>query len=63
VVNAENGKRGEGATFDFSKALGNLESLAPGAQTSPVILKLQFTDPAEVAPIRYKLEGMVEGEK
>jgi len=63
VVNAENGKRGEGATFDFSKALGNLEALAPGAQTSPVVLKLQFTDPSEVAPIRYRIEGMVEGSK
>ena len=40
VVNAANGKNGEGAIFDFSGALGNLESLEPGALTGPVVLKL-----------------------
>ncbi|HEY7114356.1 MAG TPA: sialidase family protein [Thermoanaerobaculia bacterium] len=63
VVNSPNGKRGEGAVFDFSSALGNLESLAPGAQTGPVVIKIQFTDPSEVPAIRYRLEGMVEGDK
>ena len=60
VVNAPNGKRGEGAVFDFGGALGNLESLAPGAQTGPMVLKLEFTDPAEIPAIRYRIEGMVE---
>ena len=63
VVNAPNGKRGEGAVFDFSSALGNLESLAPGAQTGPVVIKFQFTDPSEVPAIRYRVEGMVEEDK
>ncbi|MGH9368401.1 MAG: sialidase family protein [Thermoanaerobaculia bacterium] len=60
VVNSPNGKRGEGALFDFSSALGNLESLSPGAQTGPVVVKFQFTDPTEVPAIRYRVEGMVE---
>ena len=36
--------------------------LTPGAQTGPVVLKLEFTDPTEVPAIRYRLEGMVEEE-
>ena len=63
VSNAPNGKRGEGAVFDFSKALGSLDALAPGGQTAPVVLKFQFTDPSEVPAIRYRLEGMVEDVK
>jgi len=63
VVNSPNGKRGEGAVFDFSSALGSLDSLAPGAQTGPIVIKFQFTDPSEVPAIRYRVEGMVEGEK
>jgi hypothetical protein len=60
VVNAVNGKTREGALFDFSSALGSHESLEPGAQTGPVVLKFKFEDPAEVPPIRYKIQGMVE---
>ena len=60
VVNAANGKNGEGATFDFSGALGNLESLEPGALTGPVVLKFRFEDPTLPQPIRLKVEGMVE---
>ena len=60
VVNAANGKNGEGAIFDFSRALGNLESLEPGALTGPVVLKFRFEDPTLPQPIRLKVEGMVE---
>ena len=60
VVNAANGKNGEGAIFDFSGALGNLESLEPGALTGPVVLKFRFEDPTLPQPIRLKVEGMVE---
>lgn len=63
VVGAKNGKPGEGAIFDFSNALGNLDFLAPGAQTGPVVLKFKFDDPTEPAPIRFKVEGMVESGK
>ena len=63
VVNSPNGKRGEGAVFDFSSALGSVDSLAPGAQTGPIVIKFQFTDPSEVPAIRYRVEGMLEGDK
>jgi hypothetical protein len=63
VVNAPNGKTGEGAIFDFSGALGNLASLEPGALTGPVVLKFRFQDPTLPQPIRLKIEGMVEEAK
>jgi hypothetical protein len=63
VVNAANGKPGEGAIFNFATALGNLESLEPGAQTGPIVLKFRFEDPTLVPPVRWKFEGMVEESK
>ena len=60
VIDPATGKPGETATFDFSGALGNLESLAPGALTGPVVLKFRFEDPTLPQPIRLKVEGMVE---
>ncbi len=63
VLNAANGKQGEGAIFDFSDALGSLESLKPGAQTGAVVVRLKFQNPKKVPVIRLKVEGMVEEEK
>jgi hypothetical protein len=60
VVNAANGKPGEGAVFDFSGALGNQVALEPGGLTGPVLIRLRFEDPLKVPPIRLKVEGMVE---
>ena len=63
VLDPTTGKSGETATFDFSGALGNLESLEPGALTGPVVLRFRFEDPTLPQPIRLKVEGMVEGDK
>ena len=41
ILNAANGKDGLGATFDYSKALGDLDSLAPDAVTNAVVWKFQ----------------------
>jgi hypothetical protein len=41
ILNASNGKTGEGATFDYSTALGDLESLEPDAVTSAITWRLQ----------------------
>ena len=60
VIDPATGKPGETATFDLSGALGNLESLEPGALTGPVVLKFRFQDPTLPQPIRLKVEGMVE---
>jgi hypothetical protein len=60
VVNASNGKPGEGALFDFAGALGTREALEPGGVTSPVVLRLRFEDPSQIPSIRFKVEGVVE---
>jgi hypothetical protein len=60
VVNASNGKPGEGALFDFASALGTREALEPGGITSPVVLRLRFEDPSRIPSIRFKVEGEVE---
>ena len=60
VVNATNGKPGEGALFDFAGALGTREALEPGGVTSPVVLRLRFEDPSQIPSIRFKVEGVVE---
>ena len=60
VIDPATGASGETATYDFSGALGNLESLEPGALSGPVVLKFRFEDPTMPQPIRFKVEGMVE---
>ena len=63
VVDPVTGANAETATFDFSKALGNLGSLAPGAQTGPVVLRFRFEDATMPQPIRFRVEGMVEDDR
>jgi hypothetical protein len=60
VIDPATGADGETAIYDFSGALGNLESLEPGALSGPVVLKFRFEDPTLPQPIRFKVEGMVE---
>ncbi|HOC41695.1 MAG TPA: sialidase family protein [Thermoanaerobaculales bacterium] len=60
VIDPVTGAAGETASFDFSGALGNLESLVPGALSGPVVVKFRFEDPTLPQPIRFKVEGMVE---
>jgi hypothetical protein len=60
VVNASNGKPGDGALFDFAGALGTREALEPGGITSPVVLRLRFEDPSRIPSIRFRVEGLVE---
>ncbi len=40
-LNSTNGKRGVGATFDYSKALGGLDALEPEAVTNAIVWRLQ----------------------
>jgi len=36
-LNASNRKNGDGAVFEYAKALGDVEALEPGAVTDPVV--------------------------
>jgi hypothetical protein len=60
VVNAANGKRGAGAVFDFSSALGDSGSLAPGQETAAVDWILRLRDPRKTPDLHVKVTGMVE---
>ena len=46
ILNATNAKPGAGASFDFSRALGTLGLLAPGAVSGAVDVKLRVATPA-----------------
>lgn len=45
ILNAHNGKQGAGAVFDFSKQLGDFESLVPGAVTGALTWRVKIVDP------------------
>jgi hypothetical protein len=60
LLNATNGKPGDGATFDYSKALGNLEALDPGALTEAVVWKMRLVDPLRSPNIHIRATGTVE---
>jgi len=59
VVNASNGKPGEGAVFEFDRALAGTEGLEPGAQTNPVVLRFRLEDPFIAPSMRWKATGYV----
>jgi hypothetical protein len=45
ILNAANGKRGPGAAFDYSRALGTVEALPPGSVSEAVRWKLRMSRP------------------
>jgi hypothetical protein len=59
ILNATNGKKGEGAAFDFSPALGSEGQLNPGAISSPVMWRMKVVDPSTVPSLRLKVFGSV----
>jgi hypothetical protein len=49
ILNAANGKTGVGATFDYSKALHDLESLEPEAVTDAVLWRFKAVSPVKTS--------------
>ena len=61
ILNAANGAHGEGAIFDYSRALGDFESLAPGETSEAVVWR--FKAPAngkEVPRFEFKVTAQVD---
>jgi len=54
IVNATNAKPGAGASFDFSRALGTLGLLAPGAVSGAVDFRLRVATPA-ASGLRWRM--------
>ena len=61
ILNAANGKRGSGATFDYSRALGSYGALPPGAVTNAVVWRFHLSDITDLAPIAIQARITAEG--
>jgi hypothetical protein len=59
ILNASNGQRTEGATFDYSSTLRDLKVLQPGAVSGPVIWRFKIPGPAmtDFLYIKAKVTG------
>jgi hypothetical protein len=60
VLNAANGKTGDGAEFDFTPQIGTSGVLMPGATTGAVELRLRVKDPLQVPDLHIEVRGRVE---
>jgi hypothetical protein len=58
ILNAANGKRGPGAAFDYSRALGTAGALPPGSVSEAVRWKLRLPRPFFTS---FYLDAIVNG--
>lgn len=64
IVNSANGKTGVGAVFDYSKALGDLDALAPDAVTNAVVWRLKAASAVKTDfYVASEVTGSVEKKK
>ena len=64
ILNAANGQKGAGATFDFTPALGSESVLENGAVSGAIIWRMKLVgDPGKVPQLRLKVTGAAEGKK
>jgi hypothetical protein len=61
-LNASNGKAGDGASFDYTTALGDLPMLPPGAVTNAVVWRIRVADPLKTPVMRLTAWGQRERE-
>ncbi|HEY3120103.1 MAG TPA: hypothetical protein VGL15_05735, partial [Vicinamibacteria bacterium] len=57
ILNASNGKPGDGATFDYSPALAGLDALAPDGQTAAVVWRMRLADVQRIPDMHVKVTG------
>ena len=58
VLNAANGKTGDGALFDYSATLGGFDALEPGMVSAAVLWKLRLTDPLRLPNMHVLIRGV-----
>src|SRR5262249_39591065 len=63
ILNSSNGKKAEGAVFDFSSALGSENALEPGSISGAVYWRMKVVDPNTVPKLRLKITGSVSDKK
>ncbi|HET9795207.1 MAG TPA: sialidase family protein [Thermoanaerobaculia bacterium] len=59
VLNSDNGSRGAGAAFDFSRALGDESRLNPGARTAQVTWIFRLKNPLRTPDLHISVTGRV----
>lgn len=60
VLNASNGKRGVGATFDYTQMLGSFGRLEPGEISGAIRWRLRLIDYYETPYIRLSIVGSIK---
>ncbi len=63
ILNAKNGQGGVGAIFDYSSALGDWQSLKPGAITEAVIWKFKYSGLGSAPSIGIEIRGSLAKKK
>ncbi len=59
ILNATNGQPRDGATFDYSSALRDLEALEPQGQTEAMVWRFKLTDPLRTPDMHINVTGFV----
>ena len=59
ILNSENHKEKDGATFDYSPALGTSQVLEPGATSGQIVWKVKVQDAEKIPDFHIDLQGMV----
>lgn len=63
ILNSTNGRRQDGAIFDYSSSLRDLESLEPNAQTESIIWRFKLSDPLQTPDMHLSVTGFVMRKK
>ena len=59
ILNAANGRTGDGATFDFTPALGSTGTLEAGATSGAILIRLRVKNPLRVPDMHLRVRGRV----
>ena len=60
LLNASNQKEGDGAVFDYTPALRDLEALEPGAISGAIVWRMKVVDPLRSPNIQFAVNGAIE---
>ncbi len=59
ILNSANGNPRDGAAFDYSSALRDLDVLEPNAQTEAVVWRFKLTDPLRTPDMHLAVTGVL----
>jgi hypothetical protein len=59
ILNAANGRTGDGAAFDFTSALGSAGTLEAGATSGAILMRFRMKNPLRVPDMHLRVRGRV----